>query len=73
MIFFVINKRNFVVFCLFHLAHVSSIKDTVSTISCGNNHNIAVTSEGSLLGWGDNSDGQLGHKVEELKHSNLPW
>jgi alpha-tubulin suppressor-like RCC1 family protein len=41
------------------LAHAEGISDAVS-VAAGSNHTVALTRDGTVWGWGDNSMGQLG-------------
>lgn len=47
-----------------YTAHIDTFADTIITnISCGVKHSLALSSDGSLYAWGDNSEGQLGLKT----------
>ena len=41
---------------------------TVGAISAGNNHTMAIKSDGTLWSWGDNSYGQLGDGTTESRY-----
>ncbi|XP_019848779.1 PREDICTED: probable E3 ubiquitin-protein ligase HERC4 [Amphimedon queenslandica] len=50
--------------CIMIPAHIDTFDDTIITsISCGVKHSLALSSDGSLYAWGDNSEGQLGLKT----------
>ncbi|WP_018587449.1 Ig-like domain repeat protein [Salinispora arenicola] len=42
---------------------------TVTTVAAGAAHNLAVTSAGTILAWGDNSSGQLGDGTTSNRHT----
>jgi alpha-tubulin suppressor-like RCC1 family protein len=45
---------------------------TVSTIAAGFLHSLAVTSQGKLLAWGDNADGELGNGTTDQSSTPVP-
>lgn len=40
-------------------------KPTISQVSCGENHVLALTCDGTVYSWGDNNCGQCGHSGPE--------
>lgn len=40
--------------------HIEDINEPINSISCGNNHTVAITSKGRIWVMGSNTDGQLG-------------
>lgn len=44
----------------------------LSTVSAGMFHSLALSSDGTVWAWGDNSEGQLGNKQNELPNSSTP-
>ncbi|MEW5307892.1 MAG: hypothetical protein WDW38_007738 [Sanguina aurantia] len=41
---------------------------TITRVTCGQNHSIAVDSEGGVYTWGNGGYGRLGHKVQQEEH-----
>ena len=54
-------------------AIIETLKDMkVTHVVCGHSHSLALTAEGRLYAWGDNSYGQLGFDTVELSVQHLP-
>ena len=45
---------------------------TVTHVSCGHSHSMAVTATGQLYAWGSNENGQLGMSSSTLTHLPQP-
>ncbi|XP_026192209.1 uncharacterized protein LOC34619768 [Cyclospora cayetanensis] len=56
-----------------NLIHEVDYTHTVCTVAAGLDHSVALTSEGMVFAWGDNSEGQcgLGHRLLAVRHPTL--
>ncbi|MCO1602739.1 cell wall-binding repeat-containing protein [Desulfosporosinus nitroreducens] len=45
---------------------------SLSTVSAGIAHSLAISSDGTVWAWGDNSEGQLGNNSSDLQNSPTP-
>jgi len=53
-------------------APVQTRSASLSTVSAGMFHSLALRSDGTVWAWGDNSEGQLGNNRSELQNSSTP-
>ncbi|MDP4161393.1 MAG: cell wall-binding repeat-containing protein, partial [Bacillota bacterium] len=51
---------------------VQSVSARLSTVSAGIVHSLALSSDGTVWAWGDNSEGELGNNKSELQNSPVP-
>lgn len=47
------------------------LSQPILQVSCGLHHTAAVTTNGTVLSWGDNQQGQLGHRVNNKSSSSF--
>lgn len=45
----------------------------ITKVACGENHSMALTSNGDILTFGNNKFGQLGHSILNFNHVNIPF